>query len=251
MDIVGNGFLAKNLTPIAEKHPGVVVAAFGVSVASGIREQDFDREASLLYKVIKRCERNNEKLVFFSTASSALYAVPGLPAREDAPVFPSNAYGRHNLALEAVLSASPVDHLILRLAHVVGPSQPSQHLVPGLIRQIRSGEVQIYRDARRDLIDVRELVFAVDVLLASDIRHRVVNVASGTNVPVEAIVQHIESILGVHASKRYVSGRQGQSISVERLHQLAPKLADYTSSPDYYKRVINRHIFEPNEVDFT
>lgn len=102
MEVMGCGFLARNLATHSNSHPGSVVAGFGVSVAGGIPEADSAREATRLYELISRCERRRERLVFFSTASAATYAVPGEAGTEDGPVFPSTAYGRHNLALEAV-----------------------------------------------------------------------------------------------------------------------------------------------------
>jgi NDP-hexose 4-ketoreductase len=241
MEVIGNGFLAGNLATIAASHPGVVVAAFGVSVASGIPEADFTREATRLYELISRCERSRERLVFFSTASAAMYSVPGEAGREDGPVFPSTAYGRHNLALEAVLAASPVDHLVLRLTHVVGPAQHPMMLVPSLVRQVRSGVVRLHRGARRDLIDVTDVVVLVDRLLTAGVSRTVVNVASGTAVPIERIVDHVEAELGVLADREYVRDVASQPVSVARLRRLVPEAA-LIGGEDYHRRVLGRYV---------
>nr|AXL06620.1 NDP-hexose 4-ketoreductase [uncultured bacterium]AXL06632.1 NDP-hexose 4-ketoreductase [uncultured bacterium] len=243
MEIIGSGFLAGNLAPLATSHPGVVVAAFGVSVPSGIPESDFAREATRLYELISRCERRQEKLVFFSTASAAMYSVPGEAGREDGPVFPSTAYGRHNLALEAVLAASPIDYLVLRLAHVVGPAQPVHMLVPGLVRQIRSGAVRLYRGAWRDIIDVADVVTVMDRLLTAGVSRTVVNVASGSAVPVERLVDHVEAELGVLADREYVSEVANQPVSTARLHRLVPEIA-WIGREDYYRRVLSKYLWE-------
>ncbi|MER8159926.1 NAD-dependent epimerase/dehydratase family protein [Streptomyces sp. NPDC094472] len=248
MDIIGSGFLARNLAPIAASHPGVVVAAFGVSFAAGIPEADFAREAARLYELVRRCERRREKLVFFSTASSAMYAVPGEAGREDGPVFPSTAYGRHNLALEAVLAASSIDHLVLRLTHVVGPAQPAHLLVPAMVRQVRSGTVRLYRGARRDLIDVADLVTAMDRLLTAGVGRTVVNVASGTAVPIELLVDHIEAQLGVRAVRSYVSDAVSQPVSTAKLHALVPEMA-WTGDENYYRRVLDTYLWEYATVE--
>lgn len=240
---MGSGFLAGNLATLATSHPGVVVAAFGVSVASGIPEADFAREATRLYDLISRCERQGEKLVFFSTASAAMYSVPGEAGTEDGPVFPTTAYGRHNLALEAVLAASRIDHLVLRLAHVVGPAQHANMLVPSLVRQIRSGAVRLYRGAWRDLIDVADVVTVVDRLLAAGVSRTVVNVASGTAVPVERLVDHLEAELGVRAEREYASVVANQPVSVARLHSLVPEIARI-GRDDYYRQVLSKYLWE-------
>lgn len=243
MEVMGSGFLAANLATLSTSHPGVVVAAFGVSVASGIPESDFAREATRLYELMSRCERRHERLVFFSTASAAMYSVPGEMGREDGPVFPSTAYGRHNLALEAVLAASPIDYLVLRLTHVVGPAQHAQMLVPSLVRQVQSGAVRLYRGARRDLIDVADLVTVVDRLLATGVSRTVVNVASGTAVPVERLVDHIEAKLGVRTEREYVRDMASQPVSTARLHRLVPEIG-WIGREDYYRRVLSKYIWE-------
>lgn len=243
MEVIGSGFLAGNLATLAASHPGVVVAAFGVSVAAGIPEADFAREATRLYELISRCERWQEKLVFFSTASAAMYSIPGEEGKEDGPVFPSTAYGRHNLALEAVLAASPIDYLVLRLTHVVGPAQHAQMLVPSLVRQIQSGVVRLYRGARRDLIDVADVVTVVDRLLTAGVSRTVVNVASGTAVPIERLVDHVEAELGVRADREYVSDVASQPVSIARLHRLVPEVA-WIGCEDYYRQVLSKYIWE-------
>ncbi|MDT8909768.1 NAD-dependent epimerase/dehydratase family protein [Amycolatopsis sp. PS_44_ISF1] len=243
MEVIGSGFLAGRFADLAGSRPGVVVAAFGVSVASGIPEADFTREATRLYELIRRCERREEKLVFFSTASAAMYAVPGEPGREDGPVFPSTAYGRHNLTLEAVLAASRVDYLALRLAHVVGPAQHARMLVPSLVRQIQSGAVRLYRGARRDLVDVDDLVDLTDRLLATGVSRTVVNVATGSAVPVERIVDHLEAELGVTADRAYVSEATSQPVSVARLRHLVPEAARI-GGEDYYRDVLGKYFRE-------
>jgi dTDP-4-dehydrorhamnose reductase len=243
MEVMGSGFLAGNLATLAASHPGVAVAAFGVSVAAGIPEADFAREATRLYELISRCERRQEKLVFFSTASAAMYSVAGEAGTEDGPVFPSTAYGRHNLALEAVLAASPIDHLVLRLTHIVGPAQHARMLVPSLVRQIQSGAVRLYRGAWRDIIDVADVVTVVDRLLTAGVSRTVVNVASGTAVPVERLVDHIEAELGVRADREYVSVVPNQPVSVARLRRLVPEIARIGRA-DYYRRVLSKYIWE-------
>jgi NDP-hexose 4-ketoreductase len=241
MEIIGRGFLAAQLAPLARSHPEASVAAFGVSVASGVPEADFTREADRLYKLIERCALQRRRLVYLSTASAAMYAVPGPPGREAGPVFPATAYGRHNLAMEAVLAASGVDYLVLRLAHVVGSAQPPHLLVPNLVRQVRSGTVRLYRGARRDLIDAADLVTILDRLLTAGVSRTVVNVASGTAVPIELIVDHIESLLGSAAQRHYIGDAVSQPVSTARLHSLVPEIARI-GADHYYRLVLDKYV---------
>lgn len=244
MEIIGRGYLAGGLMPIADAHPGVVAAAFGVSVATGASESDFARDAERLYDVMRRCAEQGKKLLFFSTASPAMYALPGEPGRESGPVCPSTAYGRHKLAMEAVLAASSIDYLALRVSHVVGPTQPAHQLLPSLVRQIRSGTVTLYRGARRDLIDATDVVHVVDRLLKLGVSRAVVNVATGRSVPIEEIVDHVEARLGIEATRQYVTTVTSQSVSTAELHRLVPEIALTTVDYFYYRRVLDKYLPE-------
>lgn len=242
MRIVGNGFLARHLQSIAGRHDGVVALAAGVSAAATTSHEGFNREAALLYQVMRECMARGERLVFFSSASAGMYSVPGEEeGREDGPVYPATPYGRHKLALEAVLRGSPLDHIILRLSHVVGGHQPDHHLLPSLAEQIGSGRVRLFQGATRDLIDVDDVMAVIDTLLSAGVNREVVNVASGHATPVEAIVAHIERRLGV-ATKEITVAKPSQTVCVAKLRRLAPSVAWIKSDPDYFRRVLDKHI---------
>ncbi|WP_225102163.1 NAD(P)-dependent oxidoreductase [Streptomyces sp. CoH27] len=242
MDVIGNGFLAGHLSTIAQGHPGVVVAAAGVSAAQHTSAESFRRETALLNDLIRRCSRSGERLVFFSTASSGLYTQPGQPGTEDGPVRPTTPYGQHKYALEQELAVSEIDYLTLRLGHVVGPDQPPHQLLPALTAQVRSGRVRIFPGSRRDLIDVTDVVTIIDALLGTGASRTTVNVASGCAVPIERIVRHIERRLGLTA--QWVDGTPAvtQEISTAKLRRLVPRAERMGFGPDYYRRVLDKYL---------
>ncbi|WP_353945693.1 NAD-dependent epimerase/dehydratase family protein [Streptomyces sp. HUAS MG91] len=239
MDIVGTGFLARNLRPLADRHPDTVALAAGVSWASGTSDADFAREAQLVGEVAKRCADEGRRLLFFSTAATGMYGLAEGPGREDVPVTPCTPYGAHKLALEELLRGTGADHVILRLGHLVGPHQPEHQLLPTLVRQLREGVVRVHRGAARDLIDVGDVVTVVDRLLAADLRAETVNVASGFAVPVEDIVDHLERDLGLGARREFHdTGVRQHVISTEKLRALVPQVARMGFGPDYHRRVL-------------
>lgn len=240
MEIVGTGFLAGNLKAIESTHPGVVVAAAGVSAAGHTSEAEFSREARLVYDLVHRCTETGEKLVFFSTASTGMYSVPGEPGVEDGPVFPATPYGRHKLALESVLDLSAIDYLVLRLGHVVGPNQPPHQLLPTLAAQVQSGLVRMFAGARRDLIDVADVVTIISLLLDTGASRTKVNVASGFAVPIERIVEYLERRLGNKAERQYLQRTVNQPVSIAKLRDLVPAVATMGFDPDYHVRVLDR-----------
>jgi nucleoside-diphosphate-sugar epimerase len=250
MEIVGNGFLARHLRSIEGSRPGVLAIAAGVSAAGHTGEEGFSREARLLYDLIRRCALTGERLLFFSTASTGMYSVPGQPGTEDGPVFPATAYGRHKLALESVLAASAVDFLVVRLGHVVGPGQPAHQLLPSLIAQVRSGSVRVLSGARRDLIDVDDVVKIISMLLDTGISRVIVNVASGFATPVEHIVDHLELRLGTRARRHAEPWPARQQISTARLLALVPAVAEMGFDTRYYIRVLDKYVDEPLSAAF-
>jgi nucleoside-diphosphate-sugar epimerase len=243
MEIVGNGFLARSLQPISHLHPDtVVVLAAGVSWASGVSEADFARERDLLDSVAARCVAESRHLLFFSTASSGMYGRVRSPAREDDEVTPCSPYGAHKLALEERLRSSGAAHLILRLGHLVGPGQPAHQLVPSLVEQMRKGSVTVQRSASRDLVDVDDVVRVIDRLLAQGLSGTTVNVASGESVPVDRIVDHLQSRLELAVDREYADGGSCHVVSIDRLRTLVPEVEDMGFAPGYYRRVLDRFV---------
>jgi nucleoside-diphosphate-sugar epimerase len=180
--------------------------------------------------------------VFFSTASAGMYgAMDGL-GTEDRPVAPCTPYGAHKRRLEEQLHTCGTDYLVLRLGHVVGPGQPPHQLIPALVRQIHAGTVRIDRGAVRDLIGVAEVVTIIDWLLGRDPRGETVNVASGTAVPVDDIVDYLERCLGVVPRREYRDAGCSHAISTVKLQSLVPEVATLGFGPGYYRRVLDSFI---------
>lgn len=246
MDIVGTGFLARSLRPLAGRHPGTVALAAGESRTSGATDADFAREAALLRDVAKRGADNGQLLLFFSTAATGMYGYAEGPGREDAPVTPYTSYGAHKLALEEQLRESGTDYLILRLGHLVGPHGRYHQLMPTLLRQVREGAVTIHRNATRDLIGVGDAITIIDRLLVAGVRAETVNVASGFDIPVEDIADHLAGALGLSPRKEYMDTGVQYAISTEKLRALVPRVAEMGFGPEYYRRVLNDFIAAEN-----
>jgi NDP-hexose 4-ketoreductase len=237
VEIVGNGFLARHLSRLAERHPGVVAVAAGVSTTSST--EGFDREAALVAATAERCRATGRRLLLFSTASAAVYG-DRRPGRESDPGRPRNLYGAHKLGLERLVRESGAGHLVLRLAHVAGPGQPAHQLVPTLVRHLRRGRIDVQRDATRDLIGVDDVVTLIDGLLGLGLSGETVNVASGHAVPVPAIVDHLERRLDVTAWRHEVDGGTAHLVSIETLTGHLPAVvARLGFGPDYYRSVLD------------
>lgn len=248
MQIIGNGFLAKNLAAaFGDRFPDVTALAAGVSSTSVTDPAEFDREAEALYAALHRCAAQRRTLLYFSTASFAMYGHTEVPATEDGPLFPPSAYGRHKLALESCVRAAGVRHVVLRLSHVVGPHQRPHQLLPAIAQQVGGGHVTVYRGAHRDLLDARDLMHAVDRLLAADVGDVVVNVASGRPWPVDEIVDGVAQRLGVDPDRVYLPGAYSRTeVSLARLRALVPDFGTVTpvgpDDPGYLGMLLDRYL---------
>jgi nucleoside-diphosphate-sugar epimerase len=247
--IVGQGFVARNLAEaFGDRYPRVTALAAGISSSAVTAAAELDREAELVYQTLAACREQHATLLFFSTASFAMYGSTTDPATEDGPLCPPSVYGRHKLALESCVQSSTVDHLILRLSHLVGPYQRPHQFMPALVGQIRQGTVTVHRGAFRDLLEVRDLVAAVDGLLAAEVRGQVVNVVSGVPQPVDRIVDGIEIRLGTRAERVYVPSPVTRTwVSTRRLVELAPRLDWDRFGPGYLDDLLDRHL-PPDET---
>jgi NDP-hexose 4-ketoreductase len=246
MDIVGRGFLARHLfEAFSGRFPEVSAFAAGVSSTSVTAAEEFDREAALLYKLLRRCREQRRMLLFFSTASFAMYGSQQEPAAEDGPLFPPTTYGRHKLALESSIRSAGVPHLILRVSHLVGRHQRAHQLLPAMTRQVQSGSVSVYESAYRDLLDVRDLVYVIGRLLEDGAACDTVNVVSGTPVPVVRLVDGIEERLGL-SPRRVLVPAQGSVmrtlVSTEQLEKLVPGFGAERVGTGYLKRMLDAYL---------
>jgi len=242
--IIGDGFLGRNLdAAFGDRFPEVTAIAAGVSSTSTAAPTEYDREAQLVYDVLDQCRREGRRLLFFSTASFSMYGFPDGEAAETDPVRPPNVYGRHKLALETVVRSSGVEHLILRLSHVVGRHQRPHQLLPTLVRHVLDKEVTVHQGAYRDLLDVRDLIHATGRLLADGVTGEVLNVASGVPQPVETVVDSIERRLGVTAHRIRRPGSPAITrASVGRLRRLVPDFRATTADRDCLGALLDAYL---------
>ncbi|MEW2619272.1 NAD-dependent epimerase/dehydratase family protein [Streptomyces sp. NPDC048106] len=243
MEIVGSGFIAGALQAIAQRHPGVVALAAGESrILPEYAPRDLAREAALVTEQARRCAATGARLVYFSTASAALYGTPGCSGTEECRHAPRTAYGRHKVAMEDLVRQSGCRWLILRLSHLVGPGMRPHQLVPSLVAQALAGQVRILRRASRDLLDVADFVAMTDAVLGAGVEGETVNVASGRSTEVDAIVDHVAALTGTDPVRRYVEETSRHSVSIERLRALSAR--PWTFGEDYYKGVLDRSVGE-------
>jgi GDP-4-dehydro-6-deoxy-D-mannose reductase len=145
-----------------------------------------------------------------SAAAYGLVHQEELPIAEDQPLRPVSEYALSKAAQENLAVVMCLAHGLrivrARVFNMLGPGQPAQ-LVPatfvsqlvavrdGLAGTIRAGDVS----ARRDFVDVRDAVDALDILLHGGQPGAAYNVASGRDASVKEVIDAIMDVAGVRA----------------------------------------------------
>lgn len=97
MEIIGRGFLARNHASIGDRHPRVILIAAGASSTRASSTREFERETALVRDVLARGRRDGKTVVFYSTASHAMYGCGDEAIDESmdehSPLSPVSAFG--------------------------------------------------------------------------------------------------------------------------------------------------------------
>jgi len=133
-----------------------------------------------------------------------------LPITEDQPLRPVTEYALSKAAqehLSVVVSLSRGLRIVrARVFNMLGPGQPRE-LVPmtfvsqllavrdGLAGTVKAGELS----SRRDFVDVRDVVDAIDILLRRGESGTAYNVASGKDASVQEVIDALMDVAGVRA----------------------------------------------------
>jgi len=200
--------------------PAVTFYAAGPSNSRENDFRDFVRERERLAASLDP-ERT---LVYFGTC--AVYD----------PEAQHSSYVTHKKAMEAIV-AKQARHLILRLPNVVGRTPNPHTLLNYLYARIsRSERITIWENARRNLIDVDDVVRIAEWLLNEGDTSGIVNVAAPFDYSIAEIVAEFERILGKPAVADRVPDGSGYDIPLARVAR-----APVTFRRDYLQRLVAKY----------
>jgi GDP-4-dehydro-6-deoxy-D-mannose reductase len=141
-----------------------------------------------------------------------------IPVTEDTPFRPVTDYALSKAAQDHLshVMALGTDLRIMRARffNILGPGQP-EHLVPATfvsqLREMPGGAPPVLRvgdvSARRDFLDVRDAVSALDALLDRGTNARAYNVASGVDMSVEDVIRKLMDASGRRVELKTEEGR--------------------------------------------
>lgn len=180
---------------------------------------------------------NVPKIIFASSA--AVYGIPSaLPINEAHPVRPTSFYGLSKAIGEDYIKMYKdndlIDYTILRFANVYGPGQ-QMSAEAGLITKIVNSAfnnqmLSIYGDGSqtRDFIYVKDIVSACEKAIRAS---GTFNISNNTEISINHIIQHIESLLNRTMPIQYTAQRTGDIANSCLDNQLAKTRLFW--KPDY------------------
>ena len=236
--IIGRGLIASSLRRYESLHPDTIAFATGVSDSSCVVATEYDRETSMLLDVLDEASRDDLRVVYFS-GGGAIYGWGPEPVGEAGALRPTTAYGRHQIAAEAIVASTPGRHVIVRVPNVIGPTGHQHQLIPALVRQVVDGRVTVFRGAARDLIDVDDMAAVLMELLDCVKEPVTVNLATGWSIPVEEIVAELCSVLELDPIVSRVATGTVQAFATKRLAALIGRVP--FEDRNAYRRTLARH----------
>lgn len=183
--VVGSGMIAKAFKEY-ENNGEILIFAKGVSNSLETRQEEFEREATLLLETIEKYR--DKTLVYFGTCSA-------LDSENN-----YNAYIKHKIKMENIIQNKFKNYFIFRLPQVVGETK-SPTLINFLVTQIKNGNhFDLWKNSKRNLIDVADVYKIVSHLVNRGIfKNQITNIASSESVDIITIVKKIELLLDKRA----------------------------------------------------
>lgn len=238
MEIIGHGMIAQSLAMYVDQLPEVVIFASGVANSLTADPLVYEREITLLYATLRNCRQHAKRFVYCSSGGAIYGPVQG-PRDEMTPTFPTSVYGRHKLLCEDAILNSGAPYLILRLANLVGHRQNRFQLIPSLIHQIQGGQMTLFAEAARDLLDVEDFAQILVCLLEAHRQNDLIVLASSHSIPVVTIAEELQRLLGLQANYQIAAGGDVQRFNIDKIKQILPHCIDF--EPDYYRGVLAKY----------
>jgi nucleoside-diphosphate-sugar epimerase len=224
--IIGSGMLARAFAPLFGDSTESCVYAAGVSNSNCSDQREFDRERD---RLINAMEQHSfvDLFLYFGTCSAN--------GSLDTP------YVQHKIKMEKIVAEHP-QYLILRLPQAAGKTENPHTLLNYIFtRIIRSERFQIWKNARRNIIDVDDVVrIAVGLALEEDVRRECINVANFLDYSMVDVVAKIEKVVGKKSISDYLDKGGTYPIDTQRIDRVARRCGvDF--GPDYLEFVIRKY----------
>ena len=220
--IIGNGLLGSAF--IEFDLPEVIFFASGVSNSSEISEKEFNREENLIHKILG--DNPQKQFVYFSTCSIYDSSKNGSP------------YVLHKLKMEQIIINKASNYLILRVSNAVGKGGNPNLLMNYIYSSIlNKKKITIHKNAKRNLIDVEDVVKISHNIISNNIKNKIINIAFKENIAIENLVNNFEKILKTKTEKVYIEIGESYSIDIQNIKAYFRN----TDVNNYLENIINKY----------
>jgi GDP-4-dehydro-6-deoxy-D-mannose reductase len=179
-------------------------------------EETYETNIMGTARVLEAMRAHTPRARFVFISSADVYGVQtpeAMPLRESLPPNPANPYAASKAAAEAAVLGEArsfgVDAVIARAFNHIGPGQSDRFVVPSFASQLaaiaRGGEPVMYvgnLDAKRDFLDVRDVVEAYVAIAERGESAEIYNVASGSAVSIRDVLGELIRIAHVPVEVR-------------------------------------------------
>lgn len=226
--IVGSGLLARAFTHAFSQRENVCIYAAGVSNSNCIDPKEFARERRRLADALQYAI-HVDAFVYFGTCS--IFDPEAL----------NTPYVQHKLAMEEMVHKHP-RNLILRLPQVAGKT-PNPHTLLNFLyaRIVRSERFNLWRMAKRNIIDVADVTLIAQQLIKNNsMRNTALNIANVVQYSMADIVSAMGRVVGKCAVYEVVERGSEYRIDISDILPVMEE-ACVKFGNDYLEKVLGRY----------
>ena len=226
--IFGSGLLARAFGPQFANSATSCVYAAGVSNSNCSDQREFDREQDRLMVAMGQ-HRSAELFLYFGTCSA------------NGPLESASPYVQHKVKMEKIVEEHP-RYLILRLPQTAGKTENPHTLLNYIFaRIVRSERFQVWKNARRNIIDVDDVVrIAAGLALEEGVRRECIDVANFSDYAMIDIVELMAKVVGKNAIYDCLDKGVADPIDTQRIREVAPRCG-VAFGPEYLEFVIRKY----------
>lgn len=146
---------------------------------------------------------------FLFISSAAVYKNSNKPLSENYPLEPQEIYGKSKmegeLATRLVGRNSGLPYIIIRLFNVYGPDDTVPHVIPNIMRQLRTTDTIALGDTKpkRDFIFLNDVTEGLIAALLQGKENETYNLGTGKEYSIDFLVKAIRHLTGkrIHVKK--------------------------------------------------
>jgi len=202
-----------NFLEIAKKHkPDLLIHLASITGLKNCEDnpsEAFETNVYGTFNVVKACELNKIKLIFFS--SREVYGKTlDVKSKEKDPLLPTNVYGITKMLSESIIKNSGknnnLDYIILRLTNVYGPRGNEKGPNKIIKNAVKNKKIEIYGGKQIiNFIYIDDVVNLISVLIDKNhISQEVFNVGSKNSLSVNDFSKLVEQSLDFDITIKHI-----------------------------------------------